>query len=178
MKKFLSAFTAAIFTFSIISATASESLAFFIHNNDYYENYDKEYVAIVQLEDAPLSDYEYSLTNGVNEFIFTEEGQAVYENLKSEHLDVLQKIDEYTEDVTEIIYDYTSAYNGFSIVIKESEYESIHDNIESLGIKNIYLTEEYTQNKEINLNKNTYSSTPSAIDLTDRILEETGVSKV
>lgn len=88
-----------------------------------------------------MSCYDYAKQFGTDQFIFTAEGKTAYDKLKADHGEALGKINGLLGKSNEIVYDYTSVYNGFSVVLKESEYKKIWYNKDSLGLKDIYISD-------------------------------------
>lgn len=173
MKKIFSAFAAAVIAASAVTANASELFASYIYDDTPVQ--EASYYCIVGLDDDPLAKYDYAQQNGVDEFIFTEEGKTVYEDLLSDHAAACQTMSDKLGREVQKIYDYTAVYNGMSVILTDTEYKEVHLNMKDYGIRQIYLTSYVTDVPEI-----TQNSTDSAkySDLTDRILEQTGVSKV
>lgn len=175
MKKFFSAVVAVLFAASVTASGAAEVTASYVYsdlpvgNNSHY--------CIVKLADDPMAKYSYAMQNGVDDFIFTDEGQAVYEDLISDHKFAQQSICALIGRNVERIYDYTAVYNGFSILVNDSEYDKIITNKDSFGIENIYKSDYYNGESSDSFaqppkRENSYS------DITDNILDQTGVSNV
>lgn len=174
MKKLISALSAAVLAANALGTIANAS---FLYNEQAPR--DNSYYCIVSLDDKPLSCYDYAKQFGTDQFIFTAEGKTAYDKLKADHGEALGKINGLLGKSNEIVYDYTSVYNGFSVVLKESEYKKIWYNKDSLGLKDIYISDFYNNNQEpSSADKQSKTSAMSYSDLTDRILEETGISKV
>ncbi len=173
MKKIFSAFAAAVMTVSAVTANASELFASYIYNDEPVQT--KSYYCVVGMEDDPLAKYDYAQQNGVDEFIFTEEGKAVYEDLMSDHIAACQTMSDSFGREVQKIYDYTSVYNGMSVILTETEYTEIYLNKKDYGIKGIYLSDIVTDETEIAQRS---AESGSYSELTDKILEQTGVSKV
>ncbi len=178
MKKITSALTALAVSSAMIAGNASEVLASYIYNDAPIQ--DVSYVCIVELAGTPLSEYDYAKQNGTDDFIFTEEGISAYSHLMDEHTAAFQTLRaSFGKDVHKL-YDYTAAYNGFSVVLKESEYRKVCLDLETYGIENIYLTGDIvSEESEIMLKNEVDSKTDMTYsDLTDYILDKTGVSHV
>lgn len=173
MKKIFSAFAAAVIAASAVTANASELFASYIYDDTPVQ--EASYYCIVGLDDDPLAKYDYAQKNGVDEFIFTDEGKTAYEDLLSDHVAACQTMSDKLGREVQKIYDYTAVYNGMSVILTDTEYKEIYLNKESYGIRQIYLTSYITDFPKIT--QNSTDSTKYS-DLTDRILEQTGVSKV
>ncbi len=176
MKKILSVLITLVVTTSFITGHMTKISASYIYKDSPVE--DLNYYCIVQMDDPPLADYEYAQQNGVNEFLATEEGKIYYTNLRLEHVEMLNKINEYIGTSGIIVYDYTALYNGFSVVMKESEYKNIYLNKQDLGIKNIYLTE-LCSDDEVPSTVYPMENIPNAInDISEHLFKATGISNV
>lgn len=174
MKKFLALFAAILISTATMAAPVKAS---FIYNEQAPQ--DISYYCIVSLNEKPLSCYDYARKYGVDQFIFTDEGRTAYENLKAEHNRILENINSLLETENDIIYDYTSVYNGFSIVLKESEYKNVWFNKDNIGLKEIYMSDQCSDNQKItSSNSDSKLSAMSYSDLTDKILDDTGINKV
>lgn len=173
MKKIFSAFAAAVITASAVTANASELFASFLYDDSQIQ--DENYYCIVELGDEPLAQYDYARQHGIDEFIFTDDGKSVYEDLISDHITACQTLSDNLGRQVDKIYDYTSVYNGFTVILKESEYREIYLNKESYGVDNIYATDHAT---DIPVNLQSGVSSEAYSELTDKILEQVGVSKV
>lgn len=173
MKKIFSAFAAAVITASAVTANASELFASYVYDDTTVQT--DSYYCVVGLDDDPLAKYDYAKQYGVDQFIFTDEGKTVYEDLLSDHITACQTMSDNLGREVQKIYDYTAVYNGLAVILTETEYQEIYLNKESYGIRQIYATNYVTDFPKI-----TQRSTESAShsDLTDKILEQTGVSKV
>lgn len=173
MKKIFSAFAAAVIAASAVTANASELFASYLYNDTPVQ--EASLYCVVGLADDPLAKYDYAKQNGVDEFVFTDEGKAVYEDLMSDHLTACQTMSDSFGREVQKVYDYTSVYNGFAVILKETEYNNIYLNPKNYGVKQIYATGYAT---EIPDNIQQRNVSESYKDLTDKILEQTGVSKV
>lgn len=178
MKKIKSVLTAIAVSSAMIAGTASEAFASLIYNDAPVQ--DNSYVCIVELSGTPLAEYDYAKQNGTDDFIFTEEGRRAYETLMDEHTAAYQTLRFNLDKEIYKLYDYTAVYNGFSVVLTESEYRQIYLDPETYGIQNIYITADLVSDtSDIELkNKTNSESDMTYSDFTDYILEQTGVSSV
>ncbi len=178
MKKFISVVAAAAVTLSALAANASDMLASFMYDDSTSKS-DLYYYCIMKLEDEPLACYDYAKKNGVDEFIFTEEGQTAYTSLMTEHETALQNLDTYLGREVGSIYDYTAVYNGFSTILSYDEYVNVYKNKESVGLENIYLGDMYYG--EADDVQATVKKSTSSVDytgMTQSVREKTGINKV
>lgn len=115
-------------------------------------------------------------------FIFTEEGQSAYETIAEEH----EFAKEYLagllgKNSLTPKYEYTAAYNGFSVDISHNEYKIIKNDLNSMVISDIYeISPRGDESEEIDtLNAQTESkdSIFSYSELTDKVLETVGASE-
>lgn len=175
-KKFLSVFLALATSASLFLSSqlcfAEGALYNYTETKDLIEAY-----YIIGLESEPLACSQQAKENGVRDFILTEEGQEAYEALMAEHQQVKDDIAKLIGRTPDVDYDYTAAYNGFSMALSYNETNIIKDNFESLGIVNL----EYGALIDMtSVKKDTQEDDEqpsySYSDLTDKILEETGVT--
>ncbi|MCM1226532.1 MAG: S8 family serine peptidase [Clostridium sp.] len=175
MKKILSAISAAVFAAALIMPGAAEASASYVYNDEAFV--DASHYCIIKLSDDPLAKYDYAVQNGVDDFIFTDEGKAAYEDLIEDHRQSQQIISMYLGRNVEKIYDYTAVYNGFSVLMSDSEYEKIALNKDSFGIENIYQSDYYGR-EIIDPYLPGKKAEESYSDLTNEILSQSGISSV
>lgn len=176
MKRILSAISAAVMSASLIMSGAAEAFASYVYNDETFV--DESYYCIIKLSDDPLAKYDYAIQNGVDDFIFTDEGKAAYKDLIEDHKLSQQTISMYLGRNVEKIYDYTAVYNGFSVLLSDSEYEKIALNKESFGIENIYKSDYYGREIIESGISNKERDNSGYSDLTNEILSKSGISKV
>lgn len=136
---------------------------------------------IIKLPGEPLAKYPEAQSLGVDKFIFTDEGQSAYETIAEEH----EFAKEYLagllgKNSLTPKYEYTAAYNGFSVVLSHSEYKIIKNDMGSMVISDIYelgsveddLEEEITLNPQAENRDSLFSYS----ELTDKVLETVGAS--
>lgn len=178
MKKLISFLTSAVMTVSLFLSSSSHVIA-----SIYEENYnDVLFNCIVKLPGDPLSKYPEAQSLGVDKFIFTDEGQSAYETIKQEH--------EYAKEYLAGLlgkkslsskYEYTAAYNGFTIVVSHSEYKIIKNDLGSMLISDIYeinpISDESEESDALNTQAESEDSISSYSELTDKMLETVGVSE-
>lgn len=177
MKKIISLLTSAVITASLFVSANSQVIAS-IYEQDYN---DTLFNCIIKLPGDPLAKYPEAQSLGVDKFIFTDEGQSAYETIKDEH----EFVKEYLAGLIgkkslTPKYEYTAAYNGFSLVLSHSEYKIIKNDLGSMIISDIYeispiedeLAEEVSQNSETESRSSLFSYS----ELTDKVLETVGAS--
>ncbi|MBE6844568.1 MAG: hypothetical protein E7508_02470 [Ruminococcus sp.] len=176
IKNFLSAFFASATATSIFLSSqlcfAEGALYNYAQSNDLIEAY-----YIIGLESEPLACSQQAKENGVRDYILTEEGQAAYEALMTEHRQTKDDIAKLIGRTPEVDYDYTAAYNGFSMALSYNETKIIMENCESLGIVNLEYGAGINMASAIkDADENDEQSDYSYSDFTEKILEETGVT--
>ncbi|MBQ3566506.1 MAG: S8 family serine peptidase [Oscillospiraceae bacterium] len=176
--KRLKKLTATVLAITSAFSLAKSSNTCFAESVLYSSLYSKDNVDtyyIIGLESDPLSVYPQSKENGVRDFILTEDGQAVYEELMSEHQQIKNSVTELIGRTPEVQYDYTAAFNGFSMALSYNEMLKIKENSKTLGITSV----EYGAPTDVilaeNESKNDDNTSLSYADLTEKIIEETGV---
>ncbi len=174
LKKLTATILALTSAFSLATTPNSCFAESVLYNSPYSkDNVDAYY--IIGLESDPLSVYPQSTENGVRDFILTEEGQAVYDKLMSEHQQIKKSVAELIGRTPEVQYDYTAAFNGFSMALSYNEMLEIKENAPTLGITSVEYgapTDAVFSENESKADDNTPLSNS---DLTEKILEETGV---
>lgn len=174
-KKILSFILSATVTASLAASSGLQSFA-----DLYKENYDETlFNCIVDLYEPSISEYPEAQQMGVDKYILTEEGKETYEYIKDDQEFFKEQIALFLGyNEIETIYDYTAAFNGFSLTLTHSEYKLIKNNLQSLGIENIteisYADENLTE--KISAKTSSVNPTYSYDDLTNKILEATGVT--
>lgn len=120
MKKIISFLTSAVMTVSLFMSASFHVIAS-IYEKDYN---DTLFNCIIKLPGEPLAKYPKAQSLGVDKFIFTDEGQSAYETIAEEH----EFAKEYLagllgKNSLTPKYEYTAAYNGFSVDISHNEYK-------------------------------------------------------
>lgn len=178
MKKIISFLTSAVMTVSLFMSASFHVIAS-IYEKDYN---DTLFNCIIKLPGEPLAKYPKAQSLGVDKFIFTDEGQSAYETIAEEH----EFAKEYLagllgKNSLTPKYEYTAAYNGFSVDISHNEYKIIKNDLNSMVISDIYeISPRGDESEEIDtLNAQTESkdSIFSYSELTDKVLETVGASE-
>ena len=178
MKKIISLLTSAVMTISLFMSASFHVIAS-IYEKDYN---DTLFNYIIKLPGEPLAKYPEAQSLGVDKFIFTDEGQSAYETIAEEH----EFAKEYLagllgKNSLTPKYEYTAAYNGFSVILSHSEYKIIKNDMGSMVISDIYElgSVEDDLEEEITLNPQTENrdSLFSYSELTDKVLETVGASE-
>jgi len=177
IKKVLSAFLSGITAVSVFTGIHTCYAGGTLYSQQFKKDTIDMYY-IIGLESDPLACYNQSRENGVRDFVLTEDGKAVYETIMGEHKQVKNKIAELIGRTPEVNYDYTAAFNGFSMALSYNEKEIIKNNSGTLGITSIEIGGSVIQNtSKIATKKSSNSSSDSYADLTDKILNESGVTE-
>ncbi len=171
----------------ILSAVAS--LCFSIDSNIDIEGnalYDNEnvwnqgkYNYVVGLDEKPLSCYDEAIKNGVREFILSDEGQEAYMYMMVHHDYIKGEIAEIIGRMPRVKYDYTAAFNGFSVELEYNEVNEVAEYAQQLGIVSIEYGSAYTETDNITksdtsdkLKSGTYS------DMTEKMFDATGINQI
>lgn len=176
MRKILSGFLAGITAMSVAAGVYTCYAGGILYDQQFTKDEVDTYY-IIGLESDPLACYQESRENGVRDFVLTEDGKAAYETIISEHQQVKNSISELIGRIPEVNYDYTAAFNGFSMILSYNEKELIKNNSQSLGITSIEwggFVDSYTLKSETE--ETEASDAVSYSDLTNKILEESGVT--
>ena len=138
MKKIISVFTSAALTICSVMSAGSQALASFL----YDDGADCLNVrCVVKLLEDPLCKNETAIKEGVDKYILTDEGKAEYTSIMEEHEFAIEQISNLTGENVYSEYDYTAAFNGFSVVLSYKDYKQVKSNQTSLGISGIEVTE-------------------------------------
>lgn len=124
----------------------------------YYHYY------IVQLKEDPLSKYDDAKAVGVDDFIFTDEGQKAYEKIIAEQTDFLEKLNNYTDRNVEQVFKYTAAINGVCVRLTEDEYDYVSSHKKKFGYKRIAISK-YDYNYQAEDSTTIISAEPKAAEL-------------
>ncbi|MBE6844828.1 MAG: hypothetical protein E7508_03815 [Ruminococcus sp.] len=181
IRKILTAFLAGITAVSISSGTLNCFAEGVLYDQELTKDAIDLYY-IIGLEADPLARYPQAKENGVREFILTEEGKEVYNGIMAEHQQVKDEIAGLIGRTPEVNYDYTAAFNGFSMALSDNEKEIVKNNIQKLGITSIedgaYVVSSGLKSEAKESESFTsVSSSVSYSDLTERILEESGITE-
>lgn len=178
MKKIISLLTSAVMTISLFMSASFHVIAS-IYEKDYN---DTLFNYIIKLPGEPLAKYPEAQSLGVDKFIFTDEGQSAYETIEQEH----EFAKKYLAGLLgkkslSAKYEYTAAYNGFSVVITHNEYKIIKNDLGSMIISDIYelspIEDETEKPDTLNAQAESRDSMFSYSELTDKVLETVGVSE-
>ena len=177
LKKMASGVIAAMFSFCIAAGEMTCIAGNSLYNTDYtLDNIENYY--ILGLEGDPISCNQAAKELGVMDFILTDEGKTAYQKIMVQHELIKNEISDILGREPEVKYDYTCAYNGFSMALSYNEVRKIADASEELEITNIEYGSTVLSASQTNENqsKNTAKS-GSYADLTDKIFEETGITQ-
>lgn len=182
MKKIFSLLTSAMMIISMLVTSNSHVIAS-IYEEDYN---DILFNCIIKLPGDPLAKYPMAQSIGVDKFIFTDEGQAVYETLIEEHKLAKKHLAKLLGKNSLVSkYEYTAAYNGFSAELSHNEYKKIKKNIGSTVISDIYEvsmigseSEQNIRNAQETAEAESNDSFYSYSELTNKVLETVGASAV
>lgn len=176
MKRFFSTVMSVVLTVSVFSAN-SPKLSAAIYNDASADPESMNYICVLDLEGKPLALYDYAQQNGVDKFIFTEDGKTAYETLMTEHAAVMDSVNACIGRTADKLYDYTAVYDGISIILSQSEYKTISENKDNIGIEDIYISNSLSGNETTLKNSSVNASKSlSYSDLTDDILNRCGIS--
>lgn len=174
MKKFISVFTSAALTICSVMSAGSQALASFLYN-DGADCSDVR--CVVKLLEDPLCKNETAIKEGVDKYILTDEGKAEYASIMEEHEFAIEQISNLTGENVYSEYDYTAAFNGFSVVLSYKDYKQVKSNRTSLGISGIEVTEYIGSSSETAEKKNTAETySYSKTDLSQRIMNSIGTT--
>lgn len=175
-KKVMSAVIAAVFSLCLtvggINTEANDPL----YNNSYTLDNIENYF-IIGLEGDPISCNQSAREMGVMNFILTDEGKTAYQEIMAQHESVKNQISDILGRKLDVKYDYTSAYNGFSIAISLNEAKKIESASKELGVINLEFGSAISSSSQNNNQKNDTRESASYSDITDKIFEKTGITQ-
>ncbi len=171
----------------VLSAMISVSMVFntlvvgaesVLYNESYMQD-NVEHYFIIGLEKQPLSCYDKAKEIGVRDFVLTEEGKSAYDEISVLHLLAKKDISDIIGRKPTVKYDYTAAFNGFSMALSLNEVNKISEHAEEIGIVSIEYGSSISPiaTKSSVEKESTIDEDISYSDFTNKIFEQTGITE-
>lgn len=177
-KKIMSVSIAAVFSFclAIEGMVSAASSSLYNSSDNTLDNIENYYV--IGLEGDPISCNQSAREMGVMDFILTDEGKTEFQEIMAQHESVKKQISHILGKELDIKYDYTAAYNGFSMAASLNEIEKIQNASEELGITYISFGSLLSSNSQADKTETKKSGKSlSYTDFTNAIFEKTGITQ-